>query len=151
MYKKIVAPLDGSELSECSLEHVAALAQGCQIPSVVLLNVVEPLSRYTNYAGVSQETFNETRKKFLAQNKEYLNKVADRLKKKGINAIPVTVEGRPAEEILDYAEKEKADLIVMSTHGSSGFSRWAFGSVADKVVRHSPVPVLLIAPAGCRK
>jgi nucleotide-binding universal stress UspA family protein len=151
MYKKIVAPLDGSEFAECSLEHVATLAQGCQIPSVVLLTVVEPSIKETGYSGISQETFDEIRKQFLAKNKEYLDKVANKLKKKGINASPVIVEGKPAEEILNYAEKNQADLIVMSTHGSSGFSRWAFGSVADRVVRHSPVPVLVIAPAGCRK
>jgi nucleotide-binding universal stress UspA family protein len=151
MYKKLVVPLDGSEFSECSLEHVTTLAQGCQIPSVVLLNVVEPANKYTTYSGVSQETFDEIRKQFLAQNKEYLDKVADRLNKEGINASPVIIEGKPAEEILNYAEKEKTDLIVMSTHGSSGFSRWAFGSVADRVVRHSTVPVLVIAPTGCRK
>jgi nucleotide-binding universal stress UspA family protein len=151
MYQKIVAPLDGSAFSECSLEHVVALAKGCQIPSVVLLLVVEPPTRYPYYTGISQETVEEIRKQFQVQNKEYLDKVADRLKKKGINTSPVIVEGKPAEEILNYAEKNKADLIVMSTHGSSGFSRWAFGSVADRVVRHSSVPVLVIAPAGCRK
>lgn len=151
MYKKIVAPLDGSNLSECSLEHVAALAKGCQIPSVVLLNVVEPPTRYTGYTGISQDALDKIRKEFRAQNEEYLDKVANKLKKKGINASPVIVEGKPADEILNYADKEQADLIIMSTHGSSGFSRWAFGSVADKVIRHSPVPVLVVAPAGCRK
>jgi nucleotide-binding universal stress UspA family protein len=151
MYQKIVAPLDGSELSECSLEHVVALAQGCQIPSVVLLTVVEPANRYASYTGLAQETLEGLRNEFWAQTKEHLDKVADSLKKKGVNASTVIVEGKPAEEILDYAEKEKADLIIMSTHSSSGFSRWAFGSVADRVVRHSPVPVLVIAPAGCRK
>jgi nucleotide-binding universal stress UspA family protein len=150
MYQKILATLDGSEFSECSLEHVAALAHGCQIPSVVLLTVVEPAIKQPYYSGVSQEMLDGIRKEFLAQNKEYLNKVAEKLKKEGINASPVIVEGKPAEEILNYAEKEKADLIVMSTHGSSGLSRWAFGSVADKVIRHSPVPVLVVAPAGCR-
>jgi nucleotide-binding universal stress UspA family protein len=151
MYKKIVAPLDGSKFSECSLDHVTAIAKGCQVNDVVLLHVVEPSTRYTGYTGVSQETLDEIWKQFRAQTKEYLGKVADSLKKKGINARPVIVEGKPADEILNYADKEKADLIIMSTHGNSGLTRWAFGSVADRVVRHSPVPVLVIAPAGCRQ
>ena len=60
------------------------------------------------------------------------------------------IEGRIAEAILDYVEKNQVELVIISTHGRSGISRWTFGSVADKVVRHSPVPILVIAPAGCR-
>jgi nucleotide-binding universal stress UspA family protein len=151
MYKKILAPLDGSELSECSLAHVMAVAKGCQVSGVVLLHVAEPHDRYIGYTGVSQEALREIRKEFQAQTKEYLAKVTDQLKKKGINVQAVIVEGRPADEILNYAGQNQVDLIIMSTHGSSGLSRWAFGSVADKVIRHSPVPVLVIAPAGCRR
>ena len=54
------------------------------------------------------------------------------------------MEGGIAETILDYAENNKVDLIIMSTHGRSGPSRWAFGSVAEKVVRHAPCPVLVV-------
>ena len=68
----------------------------------------------------------------------------------GISARGEVVTGKAADAILDYAEKNNVDLIIMSTHGRSGISRWAFGSVADRVVRHSIAPVLLVAPAGCR-
>ena len=54
-----------------------------------------------------------------------------------------------AEIILDFAEKNKMQLIIMSTHGRSGISRWAMGSVADRVVNHSKTPVLTITPTGC--
>jgi nucleotide-binding universal stress UspA family protein len=151
MYKKIVAPLDGSEFSECSLDHVTAIAKGCQVNHVVLLKVMEPHDRYTGYTGVSQETLDEMRQKVRGQSEEYLARVADRLKEKGVKASPVIVEGKPADEIINYASQNQADLIIMSTHGSSGLTRWAFGSVADRVVRHAPVPVLVIAPPGCRK
>lgn len=151
MYKKIVAPLDGSELSECSLAHVKAVAKGCQATDVILLNVEEPSDRYAGYIEMSQETLRKLQQESHAQNVRYLAQKATQLKKNGLNAQTVILEGRPADEILNYVNQNKADLIIMSTHGSSGLTRWAFGSVADKVIRHSPVPVLVIAPAGCRK
>jgi nucleotide-binding universal stress UspA family protein len=151
MYKKIVAPLDGSELSECSLAHVKAVAKGCQATDVILLNVEEPGDRYAGYIEMSQEALRKIQQESHAQNVRYLAQKATQLKKNGLNAQTVILEGRPADEILNYVNQNKADLIIMSTHGSSGLTRWAFGSVADKVIRHSPVPVLVIAPAGCRK
>jgi len=152
MYKKILAPLDGSEFSECSLDHVTAIAKGCAVPSVVLLYVVEPPGEYAiEYTRIVSEAIDEVKKKFRAQTKNRLAKIADRLKKNGINASTVTVEGKPSDEILNYADKNRVDLIILSTHGSSGLTRWAFGSVADKVIRHSTVPVLAIAPPGCRR
>jgi nucleotide-binding universal stress UspA family protein len=151
MYKKILAPLDGSEFSECSLDHVTAVAKGCQVPNVILLHVVEPQDRYAGYAGISKEMLGEIQKELRTNTEDYLAKVADKLKKKGVNTKTAVVEGKPSDEILNYADKNRADLIIMSTHGSSGLTRWAFGSVADKVIRHSPVPVLVIAPPGCRR
>jgi nucleotide-binding universal stress UspA family protein len=152
MYKKILAPLDGSGFSECILDHVTAIAKGCAVPSVVLLHVVEPVEGYAaEYTRISAEAIDEMKKKFQAKTEAHLAKVADRLKKSGINVSTVTVEGKPSDEILDYADKNQVDLIIMSTHGSSGLTRWAFGSVADKVIRHSMMPVLVVAPPGCRK
>jgi len=151
MYKNILAPLDGSEFSECSLKHVTAVAKGCAVPGVVLLRIIEPLNKYMAYAGISQEALGEMRRKLQTETKRYMAKTADKLKKKGINAKTVIIEGMPSDEILNYADKNQIDLIIMSTHGNSGLTRWAFGSVADKVIRHSPVPVLAIAPPGCRK
>ena len=151
MYKKILAPLDGSEFSECSLEHVTAVAKGCDVPSVVLLKVVETYHRYGGYTGLSEETVREAQKQARAKSEDYLAKVAGKLKKKGVNAETAVVEGKPSDEILNYADKNKVDLIIMSTHGSSGLTRWAFGSVADRVIRYSAAPVLAIAPPGCRR
>jgi len=81
---------------------------------------------------------------------DYVLKVQNNLKTRGIAPRAVTVKGTAADEILSYAEKNDVDLIVMSTHGRSGLSRFFFGSVAEKVSRHSRVPVLLISPQGCR-
>jgi nucleotide-binding universal stress UspA family protein len=150
MYKKILAPLDGSELSECTLEHLKAVATGCQVPEVVLLRVVEPLPQVYDDGGLSPEWHKEAQKKAGEFATDYLAKVAASLKKEGIAAETASVSGRAADAILNYAKEHQVDLVVMSTHGRSGVSRWVLGSVADRVVRHSPVPVLTVPPAGCR-
>lgn len=79
----------------------------------------------------------------------YLNRIAKKIKKKG---IPVKIEvliGNPAEKISSYAEEENFDTIVIASHGRSGPSRWAMGSVSDKVFRASCIPVLLVRAPGC--
>lgn len=150
MYKKILAPLDGSELSECTLEHLKAIATGCQIPEVVLLRVVEPLPHVYGDGGLPSGWHDEAQKKAEEFARDYLAKVAVSLKKEGISAETALVSGRAADAILDYAREHQVDLIIMSTHGRSGVTRWVMGGVADRVVRHSLVPVLTISPAGCR-
>lgn len=81
---------------------------------------------------------------------DYLSRVASRLKAEGIDAQTIVIHGKAADVILDYAKENGVDLIVMSTHGRSGVSRWVLGSVADRVVRHSIAAVLTITPMGCR-
>jgi nucleotide-binding universal stress UspA family protein len=152
MYKKLMVPLDGSEFSECSLEHMKAIATGCHVPEVVLLRVVEPLSS-TELSALAQVRGNqiaELEEWNQSEAKKYIAALEQKLNKEGVAARGAVVNGRAAETIMDYAGKNGIDLIIMSTHGRSGISRWAFGSVADKVVRHSLVPVLAVSPPGCR-
>ena len=146
MYKKILAPLDGSELSECSLKHIRAIATGCHVPEVILLRVIEPV-REIHMLGEDMRRNVEQGAKASA--KDYLSKMADDLKKDGIATNIDVVSGQPAEVILDYAKKNQVDLIIISTHGRSGVSRWALGSVADKILRHSSVPILAASPPSC--
>ena len=151
MYKKILAPLDGSPLSECSLEHVKTIAIGCHFPEVILLKVVAPLSySMTSEMALEAKTLKEIDDIQMAEAKKYISKTVQKLNKEGVAARGEVLSGKVEEQILNYADKNNIDLIVMSTHGRSGVTRWALGSVADKVVRHSKVPVLIIAPAGCR-
>ncbi|MBT9166010.1 MAG: hypothetical protein DDT25_00674 [Chloroflexi bacterium] len=144
MYKKILAPLDGSRLSEHILEHVKAIAIGCSIPAVILLRVVEPMS------GMGDPWFHEYEKEREAAAAEYLSRVAANLKQEGIVAETAVVRGHAAEEILDYVKNNQVDLVIMSTHGRSGVSRWFLGSVAERVVRHCVAPVLLASPTAFR-
>jgi len=152
MYKKILVALDGSELAECSLEHARAIAQGCNVADVIVFRAIEPLSTQT--ISALAEAGDDSLRKAVEQNEQdaqdYVLKVQNNPKTRGIAPRAVTVKGTAADEILSYAEKNDVDLIVMSTHGRSGLSRFFFGSVAEKVSRHSRVPVLLISPQGCR-
>lgn len=161
MYKKIIAPVDGSQLSECSLEHIYQLATGKEHPDVVLFYVMETIPHphgpqfgeseiEKSKPDTADEVYRYEREKTESEAKKYLNQLVDRFKKDGIHATFEMSRGDPAEEIIKYARILKAELIVMSTHGRSGVTRWAFGSVADKVVRNSTIPVLIAVPSVCR-
>jgi nucleotide-binding universal stress UspA family protein len=158
MYKKILVPLDGSELAECVLPHVEAIAKGCEVANVVFVRVVEPahLPVATEFAGggsFSEEDAAKSRKAQddhnKAEAKKYLNDIITRSKYGGSALKAEVIMGKPADAIADYAEKKGVDLIVIATHGRSGVSRWVHGSVADKVLRSACVPVLMVRAPGC--
>jgi len=131
MYKNILLPLDGSEISESAIPHVQALALGCGTKKVTIAHVVER----KRYEGM------------LAAGKRpgvYLQRTAERLKAKGINTHIELLTGDPSEAIVSYADNSPCDIIVMASHGRSGVTRWAIGSVADKVFRASSIPVLMV-------
>jgi nucleotide-binding universal stress UspA family protein len=146
VYKKILVPLDGSDLSESILDHVVTIALGCCVPEVVLVRVREPLDP-TVMETLDAKIAAELDEAYREDAASYLDKIAEILKGKGIDAKAEVLAGNPAEEIIKYARSSGVDLIIMSTHGRSGISRWVLGSVADRVIRHSSVPVL-IKPAG---
>jgi nucleotide-binding universal stress UspA family protein len=79
----------------------------------------------------------------------YLDRIQRRLIAKGLSVRTEVLMGNPAEAIVEYASRNGVDLIIMSSHGRSGISRWASGSVADKVFRSSGVPVLMVRAPGC--
>lgn len=151
MYQKILVPLDGSEFGECTLSHAKAIAGGCQAQKVVFLQVAEPIPQ-ANVIGaeLGDEFFQKADKETRAASEKYLSRFVDDFNRAGIPATAEMAKGRAADTILDYASKNNIDLIILSTHGSSGIVRWAVGSVADRVVRHSTVPVLVVAPKACR-
>jgi nucleotide-binding universal stress UspA family protein len=150
MYKKILVPLDGSELSEHALAHLRAIAGGPKTLKVVLLQVVEPVVIPLVGGQYAVERALEERERGDTDAKNYLNELAEQLEKEGMSVKTVITHGMPADDILNYATKNKVGLIIMSTHGRSGISRWLFGSVAEKVIRHSTIPVLVSPPHGTR-
>jgi nucleotide-binding universal stress UspA family protein len=147
LYQKILVPLDGSELAECVLPHVEAIAKGCGAINVIFIRVVEPFLR-------GEYSFGEKElKRFELENrefaKEYLDQLVSRINSDGMNVQTVAITGKAVESITDYATKNEVDLIVIATHGRSGVSRWAQGSVADRLIRSSHVPVLMVRAPGC--
>ncbi len=147
MYQKILAPLDGSQTGECTLAHIKEVATGCQVAKVVLLFVVEPLHQVYE---VDADFLRDAAKRADAYAQNYLASIASRLKKDGVAVETAIAHGRAADQILDYAKKTRFDFIIMSTHGRAGVTRWVLGSTTDRVLRHSPVPVFVVPPAGCR-
>jgi len=150
MYQHILVPLDGSELAECVLPHVEALAEKHDACKVALVRVVSPLHLY---GGVESSLSPEERKRLEADSmkvaREYLDIVVKRLKEAGIKVeSEVLYGGRVVDEIVDYVEKNEVDLVVIATHGRSGVSRWVWGSVADRILRSVRVPVLMVRVPG---
>jgi nucleotide-binding universal stress UspA family protein len=150
MYKKILVPLDGSELAECVLPHVESIARGCGVQEVIFLRVVEPVPPADVYGGYfSQETIDATDADSKAAAEKYLSQLIKRTRYNGVSFKPEVIAGTPRESIADYATKNSIDLIAIATHGRSGISRWAWGSVADRVLRSACVPVLMVRAPGC--
>jgi nucleotide-binding universal stress UspA family protein len=144
MYKKILVPLDGSEYSECALDHAKELALSCHISSVVILYVIEPIN--PGMYEVPAQVIDDAAQKGKDFGVTYLTQVAAKMKAQGLEVETVLMSGRVTESILDYVKANGVDLIAMSTHGRSGISRMVLGSVADKIVRRSSIPVLLVTP-----
>ena len=129
MWERILVSLDGSNLAELALAYAEelAIAFGSE---VVLLYVSEP--KESQYRPMQQLYIDGV-----------VKQVGEHLKKRArVRAIVLT--GEPAEEIINYAEKNKFSVIVMASHGRSGIMAWATGGVASKVLHTTRVPVLLI-------
>ncbi len=141
MFKKILVPLDGSKLAEKILPQVEKLAK-CHKAKVVLINI----GGYGMIETVGEATpaMAESAAEHVKDEAEkYLKRMANSLTKKGIPTSWVYKEGMPARGILKYATDQKIDLIALASHGK-GEVAWVLGSVAERVVSHSTVPVLLM-------
>lgn len=147
MYKKVLIPLDGSPLAECVLGHLMSLAKSGNIGEVILLGVVEIPPGWAK-EGID---FYAVRDINIEETNVYLSQVKEKLVKEGISAVTTSVlVGKPADLINETAKKFGADLILIATHGHTGISKWVFGSVADRVVHYSQIPVMVIRPESCR-
>ena len=154
MYQKILVPLDGSELAECVLPHVEAIANGCHVRKIILVRVVEPYqpTRGKAYYSLLPEESKEDWKRVeegRSAAESYLKQVAGRLTKEGRDVETEVLVGRAAESLADFVGKSAVDLIVIATHGLSGITRWLWGSTADRILRSSCVPLLMVRVPGC--
>ena len=143
MYKKILVPLDGSPLAEAALPHAEAIAKS-EGAEIVLLRV--PLMPATEFFAREPSLAVKIHEEEQTEAVNYINTKMEELKKDHIKVTVVTQDGAVPETILSVAEETHADMIAMSTHGRTGVKRWLLGSVADRVVHHSHIPVMLIHP-----
>ena len=147
MYKRILVPLDGSALAESAVPHAIAQAM-CFQAELLLVRVLEPLAESVGKALPGIDQAEEWTRQMAS---DYLEQVAARALNAGIAVRAEVVEGQPHHRIVEYAQANHVDLIVISARGRSGISRWLMGSVADRVIRGADVPVLLVrAPKSTR-
>ena len=151
MYKRILVPVDGSATSRRGLRAAIDLAK-TQRARLVILNVVDAMPVFASLEGVVAydpgilEALRKGGKAILAR-------AAAEAKRHGVKAAPVLAEniaGRVADVIVREAKKQRADLIVIGTHGRRGLSRMVMGSDAELVVRQASTPVLLVRAPGRR-
>ena len=150
MYKKIMVPLDGSELAESVLPHVEAFIKEFNISDVTLVRVLEPEISYGGEHSIDPKIITERESERKSSAKDYLNNVMNRLKHEGTALHTEIVFGRVTESLIDYAESNDIDLILIATHGRSGVTRWVRGSVADKILRSANVPILMVRAPGTK-
>jgi len=152
MSERILVPLDGSKFGEAALSYVEELISRLapeEKVEITLLHVITAVRQAFHIpAGVGSVSvpYNEEE---LAEMKDaatdFLNKVGDGLRNEKVTVIcKVSVNENPADEIIKAEVEVNADLVAMSTHGRSGITRFAIGSVADKVLRGGTVPVLMV-------
>ncbi len=140
MYKKILVPLDGSKLAASVLPQVIDLAKAFGAQVTLFHSCAAPVDvTMGEAAAIVRETAESAELKAC---ESFLSEAAQGLKAEGIEVKTVCVTGMPAREIIAFAEENAMDLIVMATHGK-GEVAWILGSVAERVVTHATVPILL--------
>jgi len=176
MYNRVVVPLDGSKLAEAALPHLEEIAKGCSIPEILLVSVTERIkgriqqdrvfsteSSKSYHASIPMVVPMQTGLLFsthstgiqeipLALGKmaktayDYLCKIAKQLDEKGFRNQINVLAGKPAEEIVRFVEEQGADLVIMASQGKGGLNRWDISNIADKVIKTTKVPVMLVRP-----
>jgi nucleotide-binding universal stress UspA family protein len=143
MYSRILVPLDGSPLAERALHHAMEIAgrEGAEIVVVRAVDVplaVIPETGFADEMAAVDEIFAEAR--------SYVDGVVASASKDGYRMRGEVAKGIPEDIILGAADRENVDVIVMSTHGRTGLSRWLMGSVAEAVMTSTRRPLLLVKP-----
>jgi nucleotide-binding universal stress UspA family protein len=142
----LIVPLDGSELAETALPHVEAIASVANIPVTLVRSVPFPVTYGANvYGSMSPGLLAGVEDDDKAA-RRYLAETATRLRARGHVVGTHVSTGHPRTEIAELAQRMDGAMVVMTTRGASGLTRWVVGSVTDSVIRSSGVPVLVIPP-----
>ncbi len=147
---RIIVPLGESPMAEQALAHVGPIARALGL-GVTLVRVTPTVADYYRFGGYLYEYSTpqglDTSVLVDAAATEYLKAAAERLRAEGLSSVEERLlHGNAAAAILDLAQESPGAMVAMTTHGRSGIGRWVLGSVADRVVRHAGVPVLIIRP-----
>ena len=140
LYKKILIATDGSEYIKRAVDYGVDLSKhtGAKIYAIYVVDTAA-------FASIPMDAAWESMYELLRQEGNEATKyVAEKAEAEGLETERLTVEGHPADEIIKYAENNAIDIIIMETLGKSGLDRFLLGSVAEKVVRNSKIPVLVV-------
>jgi nucleotide-binding universal stress UspA family protein len=141
MYKRILVPVENSPADKWILQHVAGLAKLCGA-QVLLLHVAD------GWAARNMEQLNLRESQEMKEDRAYLERISEELRRAGVEVDAVLAAGDPAREIAAAADREKVDLIAMATHGHSLLSDVVHGTTATALRHVSRIPILMVrAPA----
>lgn len=139
MYERILVPTDGAASTELAIEEALDLAE-LSGGTVHALYVVDT----RDYNTLPEAKWLDLASEFEDQGEQAVATVAERAEERGVPVETAVERGLPHESILAYAEQREMDAVVMGTHGRTGLNRFLIGSVTEKVIRSSDVPVLVV-------
>jgi nucleotide-binding universal stress UspA family protein len=144
IFTNIMVATDGSDLARKAVDSAIKLALKNNA-KIYAVHVIAPGdTKVTQHDPRDAEWEKHMKEHFTTQGKEATHYVETAGKIVNVAVEPVVLEGNPADEIVNFAEKNDIELIVMGTLGKTGIQRFLLGSVAENVVRHSRVPVLVV-------
>lgn len=141
MYDEVLLPVDGNDGADPVIDHVGTLAEWADATVTVLYVADTTRDSVTTVGGRVVDAL-------VSEGEEVVEAAADRVRRTGAAVETDVVQGTPAPTIVDYLERYGHDLVAVPTHGRSGVERYLQGSVAERVVRLSPVPVLVSRMQG---
>lgn len=142
--QSIIVPLDQSSMAEQVLPHVTSLAKALEL-KVTVVSVTPPADAYYRYAEYATANWDDLAMEVDNQATDYLHQVAQKLRLLGVTSVEERLlHGSAAGAIVDLARETPDNLVMMTTHGRSGLGRWVLGSVADRIIRNSGDPVLVV-------
>ncbi len=147
MYRKILIPTDGSKTSEKAVGHALNIAENfdseVHILYVIDLKAMDLALGTEQVERIKQGRFSEM-PDIKRRVKEATGRIAERAKERGLDAVEKIEVDTPYRKIVEYSKENDIDLIVMGSHGRSGFRRMILGSVSERVLRLSEIPVLIV-------
>lgn len=144
MYKRILIPTDGSDISAVAADAAIAFAKICG-SELVALSVVQPDPMFQSAEGVATGILDVD--VLMEEGQRYVGRIAEAAAKAGIHCTVMTCYGTsPSDEIVDAVKRTGCDLVFIASHGRRGLSRLVAGSVTQRVLADSPVPVMVYRP-----